>query len=144
MMPFSIRKFRTAAYLLATVVVIIFFFMPARPGIPETPVSLPPPQAAAPQAKQEVQPTPPRCLSCPPLGYSSEARKKKIEGDVVLDVLITATGEVKDVKIKKLLGYGLDAIAVKTVQKCKFLPGTDKSGKPIDMRTDIQFKFQPY
>jgi TonB family protein len=86
----------------------------------------------------------PVCIFCPRPDYSEDAKKKKIQGDVWLEVLITLEGKVTDIKIIKSLGYGLDEMAVIAVKKWRFRPPTSPNGMPIRILATIQVQFQLY
>jgi TonB family protein len=86
----------------------------------------------------------PICLHCPRPDYSKEAKKKKIEGTVWLDVLVTPTGDVAETKVTKSLGYGLDEEAIKAVMKWKFRPLIGPDGKPVEVHATVQLDFKLY
>jgi len=48
------------------------------------------------------------CRVCPDPLYSDEARKTKLQGSVMLSVLVGADGRVKDVRMLSGIGMGLD------------------------------------
>jgi len=74
--------------------------------------------------------------------YTSEAMSQMIEGEVVLDVVVTSEGKVGDVAVKQSLDkiYGLDENAVKAMKQWEFKPGT-KDGKPVNVRVEVRMKF---
>jgi TonB family protein len=84
----------------------------------------------------------PTCIYCPRPDYAFDAKKKKIQGDVWLEALVTTEGIPTDIGITKSLGYGLDEEAIKAVMGWKFRPALDRAGKPIDKWTQIQVQFQ--
>jgi TonB family protein len=84
---------------------------------------------------------PPRALSDPPPKYSKEAQKKRIEGTVVLIVIVGAKGAPTDVRVARSLGYGLDEEAIKAVKKWKFKPALSDS-QPVAVRIQVVVKFQ--
>jgi TonB family protein len=97
---------------------------------------------AAPVKKQEeAHTTPLVLLSKPRPGYTEEARKLKIEGDVTLQVRFTASGHVEVLRVVKGLGYGLDRLAQSAAQRIQFKPAT-RDGQPIDEVTVIHVTFQ--
>ncbi len=74
--------------------------------------------------------------------YTEDARKNKIEGAVVLQVLIRRDGSIDNPQILRSLGYGLDESAVKTVvTQWKFRPGILK-GQPVDVLATIEVFFR--
>src|SRR6185437_12173569 len=99
-------------------------------------------QAGPEKKKQEVAHTTPLVLlSKPRPGYTEEARRKKIEGDVTLQVRFTASGHVEVLRVVSGLGYGLDKLAQSAAQRIQFKPAT-RDGHPIDEVTVIHVTFQ--
>jgi len=82
----------------------------------------------------------PRPLSTPDPEYSKEARKKHIEGRVVLAAVIGADGHVYNLRVSQRLGYGLDEEAIRAVKKWKFAPAT-KDGQPVAVEITIEVNF---
>jgi len=80
-------------------------------------------------------------LSKPTPVYSDEARTLHIEGDVLLEVEFTATGEIHVLRVVRGLGHGLDESAVRAVQGMRFKPA-QRNGQPIDVRTTISIVFR--
>jgi len=54
--------------------------------------------------------------------YPDEARKKGIEGKIILQIDIDKSGKVVGVKVMKGVGFGLDESAVSAAYKFKFKP----------------------
>ena len=73
--------------------------------------------------------------------YTPEARTQKIEGTVELDVLFTATGEVRVLGVTRGLGHGLDENAIEAARHIRFTPAL-QSGTPIDQRVLLRVVFQ--
>ncbi len=57
-------------------------------------------------------------------GYPEAARKARMEGVVILEAIITGSGNVEDVKVLKSVNPLLDASAVRAVQQWKYKPAT--------------------
>lgn len=97
-------------------------------------------QAAQPvrQARTEV---PLEILSKPTPAYTAEARTMKIEGEVLLEVEFTATGEIRVMRVVRGLGHGLDESAMRAVQGMRFKPA-QRNGQPIDIRTTVNIVFR--
>jgi len=72
--------------------------------------------------------------------YTEEAAQNRVSGFVLLMIVVTAKGDVKNIKVVNGLGSGLDEEAVKTLQKWKFKPGT-KDGVPVYTTVAIQVEF---
>ena len=60
--------------------------------------------------------------------YTDEALRAAIEGTVILNVIVSETGRVRDVHVVSGLGHGLTEAAVAAVKGCRFSPG-EKDGK---------------
>jgi TonB family protein len=80
-------------------------------------------------------------LSKPPVQYTSEAKQFKVQGDVILRVTFTATGQVVVQNLVHGLGHGLDEEARRVAQQIRFRPAT-RNGQAVDMTTNITITFQ--
>ena len=98
-------------------------------------------QAAAQAPRQSATDVPLQILSKPTPAYTDEARTLEIEGEVLLDVEFTATGEIHVLKIVRGLGHGLDESAARAVQGMRFKPA-QRNGQPIDIRTTVNIVFR--
>jgi TonB family protein len=83
----------------------------------------------------------PRVLSKVDPEYSEEARAAKLDGSVLLDVVIGTDGLAHDINVLNGIGAGLDQKAVEALQKWHFQPGA-KDGEPVRVRAKIEFKFR--
>lgn len=72
--------------------------------------------------------------------YTAEARAAGIEGVVILELIISETGDVLRARVLRGLGYGLDQSALTTFRAKKFKPSY-KEGKPITVKIPIQVRF---
>lgn len=84
----------------------------------------------------------PKCRSCPDPKIPSEARFLKIEGTVVLSVLLSREGRPEKIVVLKRLGYGLDRIALETVRKWKFEPARGRDGSPVPVILPVEIAFR--
>jgi TonB family protein len=73
--------------------------------------------------------------------YTEEGRKLKIEGEVLLEVVFTATGQIRVVKVVHGLGHGLDESAVRAAEKIEFKPA-QRDGHPADFEAVLHVTFQ--
>jgi len=87
--------------------------------------------------------TPPKAIYQPDPEYSERARKKKINGTVIVAMIVTAEGKVRDLKIIKSLDKGLDKQAIAAVSKWQFQPAT-KGGKPVAVHLPVEVDFRLY
>jgi TonB family protein len=73
--------------------------------------------------------------------YSEEARARKIEGEVLLEVLFGANGQLHVNRIVQGLGYGLDEAAIAAANKMQFRPAL-QNGSPVDSTAIVHVVFQ--
>ena len=84
---------------------------------------------------------PPRVVSAPDPEYTEEARKAKIEGTVVLWVVISPDGVPQDIRIQHSLDPGLNQKAIDAVRRWKFTPGSYE-GNPVAVQINIEVNFR--
>jgi TonB family protein len=85
--------------------------------------------------------TPPVPIYRPEPEYTKEARKKKIQGAVILYLEVDSTGHPRNIKVMRRLGLGLDEKAVEAVSKWEFRPGM-KDGKPVTVAATVEVNFR--
>jgi TonB family protein len=73
--------------------------------------------------------------------YTEAARDAKLEGRVILGVVIGADGIPRDVTVKDSLDDGLDYNAVIAVRQWRFDPAT-KKGEPVSVMATIEVNFR--
>lgn len=73
--------------------------------------------------------------------YTEEGRKLKIEGEVLLQVVFSANGQIRIVKVVRGLGHGLDESAVRAAEQIQFKPAL-KDGHPADFEAVLHIEFQ--
>ncbi|MEO8127696.1 MAG: energy transducer TonB [Bryobacteraceae bacterium] len=73
--------------------------------------------------------------------YTDEARRLQIEGEVVLEAVFTASGEVRVVRVVRGLGHGLDENAVAAARNIHFIPAR-MDGRPVDRSGTVRLTFQ--
>jgi TonB family protein len=95
---------------------------------------------ARPVAQQAVT-TSLEVLSKPAVQYPSEARRLRVQGDVVLRVTFRASGQVVIQSVVHGLGHGLDEEARRVAQQIRFRPAT-RDGHAVDQTTNITITFQ--
>lgn len=77
----------------------------------------------------------------PKPAYTEEARGLKLEGDVLLEVTFTATGEVRVLGLVRRLGHGLDEAAIRAAEQIRFKPA-QRRGKLVDFRSTVVIVFR--
>jgi len=83
----------------------------------------------------------PIVLFAPTPKYTEEARREKIQGKVLLSVVFGDDGRIRDVKVIRGLGYGLDEQAIIAAQQIKFKPAM-KNDRAISIRHPILVEFR--
>jgi TonB family protein len=73
--------------------------------------------------------------------YTDEARKLKLEGEVLLEVMFGANGQLQVIRVARGLGHGLDEAAIAAATKIRFKPAT-RTGQPIDSNAIVHVVFQ--
>lgn len=73
--------------------------------------------------------------------YSPLARGDRIQGNVLLQLVVNEKGRPTEIKVISPLGYGLDERAVEAVEKWTFIPGM-KAGKPVKILASIEVNFR--
>ena len=132
---YTLAMTRAAWGLLLTLLASAFAFVQDKPVDPAPPhiyhvgegVSLP---------KATFSPTP---------EYTTQAAKKKIEGTVLLSLIVLPDGTPRNVAVSKGLGYGLDEQAVKAVSTWRFQPAVRQSdGEAVPISITIETTFHVY
>ncbi len=92
-------------------------------------------------AESAARAVPAEILSKPTPVYTQEARSLRIEGEVLLEVVLEASGSLHVVKIVRGLGHGLDDNAVKAAEQIRFKPAM-RDGQPTDSTVVLHIIFQ--
>lgn len=92
--------------------------------------------AAAPAPATAVE-----ILSKPRPMYTEEARRLQIEGEVLLQVLFAANGEVRVLQVVRGLGHGLDESARQAAANIRFRPAL-RDGSPVDTTAIVHIVFE--
>lgn len=85
--------------------------------------------------------TPVDILDKPRPVYTREGRTLKIEGDVVIDVVFLASGQVQVNHVVSGLGHGLDEAASSAAKQIKFRPAK-REGQPVDFPARVRIEFR--
>jgi len=105
-----------------------------------TPVAAP---QAAPKTRTEEKAhlTPVEILYKPRPAYTDEARKLHVEGEVLVEVMFTAGGQLQVRRVVKGLGHGLDESALRAAQQIRFRPA-QRDGAPYDSAALVHIVFE--
>jgi len=87
--------------------------------------------------------TVPKAVYQPAPEYADGPRRKKIQGAVLVSMIVNPDGRVRDPQVLSSLDKDLDKKAVECVSKWKFNPAT-KDGQPVAMRLVVQVNFHLY
>jgi TonB family protein len=87
--------------------------------------------------------TPPSPIHTASPEYSEDARRKKIQGNVRVSVLVNEEGVPVDPRVEKSLGYGLDEKALEAALQYQFRPAM-RDGQPVAVRIMIEESFRLY
>jgi protein TonB len=84
----------------------------------------------APELLKEVRPA-----------FTEDARRRGIEGDVVLEIVVRSDGSVGDVKVLQGLDGGLNRNAIDAVKQWRFSPAR-RYGQPVDVMVEVAVAFK--
>jgi TonB family protein len=84
---------------------------------------------------------PAEIISKPTPAYTEEARKLRIEGEVLLEVVFESSGQLRVERIVRGLGHGLDEAAIRAAQQIRFKPAL-RDGRPADSTAVLHIVFQ--
>jgi protein TonB len=94
--------------------------------------------AATPLYQVDSQPT---VIGEVKIPYPEDARRQRLEGTVVLSVLVDEAGRVRSVKVVSGPGGGLDEAAARALELSRFRPATRK-GQPVPTQIRYLYTFQ--
>jgi TonB family protein len=109
------------------------------PRTPETKKSLPAEPVENIEEKPQLQL--PRILHVYLPQYTDKARNNGIEGELIVRALFQSDGKIKNLKVEKGLGHGLDQRAIESVRRIGFLPA-QLEGQAVDAYARIIFNFK--
>jgi TonB family protein len=84
---------------------------------------------------------PAEIISKPTPTYTAEARSLGIQGEVLLEVVLQASGSLQVVRVVRGLGHGLDDNAVKAAEQIRFRPAM-RNGQPVASTVVLHIVFQ--
>jgi len=100
-----------------------------------------PPTVRSRPAEAATKVLPAEIISKPTPVYTQEARSMRIEGEVLLEVVLEASGSLRVVRVVRGLGHGLDDNAVKAAEQIHFKPAM-RDGQPADSTVVLHIIFQ--
>src|SRR5688572_19828658 len=84
----------------------------------------------APELLREVKPD-----------YTEDARRRNLEGEVVIEIVVRRDGTVGNMRLLQGLGAGLDQRAMEAVRQWRFAPAR-RHGTPVDVLVEIAVEFR--
>ena len=84
---------------------------------------------------------PPRLVREIKADYTEDARRRSVEGEVVLEIVVRSDGSVGDVKVLQGLGGGLNERAVQAVRQWRFAPAR-RHGGAVDVAVEVSVEFK--
>ncbi|MGA7930231.1 MAG: energy transducer TonB [Candidatus Sulfotelmatobacter sp.] len=100
-----------------------------------------PPTVRSRPAETAAKAVPAEILSKPSPVYTQEARSLRIEGEVLLEVVLEASGSLHVLRVVRGLGHGLDDNAVRAAEQIHFKPAM-RDGQPTDSTVVLHVIFQ--
>jgi TonB family protein len=73
--------------------------------------------------------------------YTEDARRRGVNGDVELEIVVRSDGSVGDIRLLRGLGYGLDQRAIDAVRQWRFSPAR-RLGAPVDVLVEVAVEFK--
>jgi TonB family protein len=92
-------------------------------------------------AETAAKTLPAEILSKPTPAYTEEARKLRLEGEVLLEVVFEASGQLRVLRVVRGLGHGLDESAIHAAEQIRFRPAV-QNGQPTDSTALLHIIFQ--
>jgi TonB family protein len=86
----------------------------------------------------------PKLVHAPTPSYTDEARRRKLNGTVLLSAVLTVDGKVEQVRIVQSLEPDLDQAAVDIMRVWKINPPKDAAGNLVRVRVPIETTFKLY
>ncbi len=135
----SMSRSRTASLVALSTLLVLAATIAATASVPMV-------AAAAHQANQVYEPgsgiVMPTVVGEVRAGYTAEAKANRIQGSVLLSIVVQADGTVGNVEVTRSLDtkYGLDQSAVAAARQWTFKPGT-RDGKPVAVRVELEMTF---
>ena len=73
--------------------------------------------------------------------HTDAGRRAGLEGEVLLEMVVTAEGTVTDVRVLQRRGSGLDERAIAAVQQWRFSPAR-RHGVPVAVLVEVSVEFR--
>ncbi len=113
----------------------------ARSGFEDSVAAQNPAPIPHPETPESFDSTPVEITSKPRPAYTDEARHLHIEGEILIEVVFKASGEIEIVRIIRGLGHGLNESAIAAARVIHFRPAREH-GRPIDSTATVRISFE--
>jgi TonB family protein len=84
----------------------------------------------------------PTCVYCPDPGYSEAARKKHLQGSVVLQMTVQPDGSATDIQVLKSPDPELSQLAMDAVSRWRLKPALNADGDAVAYREPVEVTFR--
>jgi protein TonB len=85
--------------------------------------------------------TPPQILKEVKADYTEDARRRGVEGEVVLEIVVRRDGSVGDIKLLNGLSGGLNDRAIAAVRQWRWAPAR-RLGQAVDVIVEVSVEFK--
>ena len=75
--------------------------------------------------------------------YTEDARQHRVQGTVLLSLILGADGRIYDVRVVRPLSHGLTEEAILAAQKIRFNPAVN-NGRAVSVRMQLEYNFTLY
>jgi TonB family protein len=93
------------------------------------------------QEKPQTDLQPVQILSKPTPSYTADARSARVEGEVLLEVVFSASGKLQVLRVVRGLGHGLDESAIRAAEQITYKPAS-RGGETVDFPAILHIVFQ--
>ena len=73
--------------------------------------------------------------------YTADAKSARVEGSVLLGIIVDENGIPRNIHVLRSLGFGLDEKAMEAVGQWRFRPGV-KDGQPVATKANVEVNFR--
>jgi TonB family protein len=84
----------------------------------------------------------PKCIHCPDPPYTDEARRRRIQGTILISARIDEAGTITNARVVKSPNDGLAEQAINILTKWRMKPSYDLNGKAVAVRVSIEVSFR--
>jgi TonB family protein len=112
-----------------------------RAGFGDAVAAKPQTSTSRPAVPQASGITPVEITFKPRPAYTDEARRAGIEGEILLEAVFSASGEVRVIRIVRGLPHGLNDTALAAVHAIRFRPAL-RHGAPVDTTATVRMNFE--